>query len=245
MSSNLFSFNMEIQNLSSIKENYSNLKEEEAMPIDINNYLVSLETRTNMINWLTFLCNTLNFKDQTLFRTVSIFDQYFSKISLKEMEEMTQEKLNLITIASLSLATKLEENNCNYISFLNEKVLNTPNQKKFTNKDLTKMEFTILKALKYKTMYSTPLDYIDIYLNIFEKNNTIMIPEILPNIRELAINLMKNNINNENYLINTASHFSYLCFIQALNQVSIMNSLFFKQLQKTIFTFNYQFGNIF
>ena len=245
MSSNLFSFNMEIQNLSSIKENYSNLKEEEAMPIDINNYLVSLETRTNMINWLTFLCNTLNFKDQTLFRTVSIFDQYFSKISLKEMEEMTQEKLNLITIASLSLATKLEENNCNYISFLIEKVLNTPNQKKFTNKDLTKMEFTILKALKYKTMYSTPLDYIDIYLNIFEKNNTIMIPEILSNIRELAINLMKNNINNENYLINTASHFSYLCFIQALNQVSIMNSLFFKQLQKTIFTFNYQFGNIF
>ena len=245
MSSNLFSFNMEIQNLSSIKENYSNLKEEEAMPIDINNYLVSLETRTNMINWLTFLCNTLNFKDQTLFRTVSIFDQYFSKISLKEMEEMTQEKLNLITIASLSLATKLEENNCNYISFLNEKVLNTPNQKKFTNKDLTKMEFTILKALKYKTMHSTPLDYIDIYLNIFEKNNAIMIPEILSNIRELAINLMKNNINNQNYLINTASHFSYLCFIQALNQLSIMNYFSFKQLEKTIFIFNYQLGNIF
>ena len=245
MSANLFCFNMEIQNLSSIKESYSNLKEEEATPIDLKDYYVSFETRTNMINWLTFLCNTLNFKDQTLFRTVSIFDHYLSQISLNEMEKMTQEKLNLITIASLSLATKLEENNCNYISFLNEKVLNTPNQKKFTNKDLTKMELTILKALKYKTIYSTPLDFIEIYLNIFENNNSIMIPEILPNIRTLSINIMKNNINNENYITNNASHFSYLCFIQALNQVSIMNSLCFKQLQKTIFTFNYQLGNIF
>ena len=245
MSSNFFCFNMEIPNLSSIKESYSNLKEEEAMPIDLKDYLVSLETRTNMINWLTFLCNTLNFKDQTLFRTVSIFDQYFSQISIKEMKEMTQEKLNLITIASLSLSTKLEENNCNYISFLNEKVLNTPNQKMFTNKDLTAMEFKILKALKYKTIYSTPLDFIEIYLNIFEKNNSIMIPEILSNIKKLTVNIMKNNINNEKYLINNASHFSYLCFIQAINQISIMNSLCFKQLQKTIFTFNYQLGNIF
>ena len=52
---------------------------------------------------------------------------------------MTQEKLNLITIACLSLSTKLEEINCNYITFLNEKVLNSPNSNIFTNKDLTKM----------------------------------------------------------------------------------------------------------
>ena len=249
MSSNLFCFNMEILDLSSIKESYLNIKEEEAIPIDQIDYLVSIEIRTNMVNWLIFLCNTLNFKNQTLFRTISLFDMYLSKVSKNEIEEMTQEKLNLIAIASLSLSTKLEENNCNYISFLNEKVLNSPNQKIFTNEDLTKMEFTILKALKYKTIYSTPLDFIEIYLKIFsnflKNNNSFINPEILSNIRGLSINIMKNNINNENYLINTASHFSYLCFIQALNQLSIMNYFSFKQLEKTIFIFNYQLGNIF
>ena len=249
MSSNNVSFNIENLNLSSIKEIYANYKEEEAIPIDLDNYLVSIETRKNMINWLIFLCNTLNFTNQTLFRTISIFDQYLSKISQKEIEDMTQNKLNLITIGCLSLSTKLEEINCNYISFLNEKVLNTPNEKIFTNKDLTKMELTILKTLKYKTIYSTPLDFIDIYLEIFSNylgnNKSYMTPQIISNIKNATINLLKDNVININYLTNNASHFAYLCFIQALNQLSMMNSFYFKQLKNTILIFNYQFSNIF
>ena len=249
MSSNNVPFNIENLNLSSIKEIYANYKEEEAKPIDLDNYLVSIETRKNMINWLIFLCNTLNFTNQTLFRTISIFDQYLSKIAQKEIEEMTQNKLNLITIGCLSISTKLEEINCNYISFLNEKVLNTPNEKIFTNKDLTEMELTILKTLKYKTIYSTPLDFIDIYLEIFSNylgnNKSFMTPKIISNIKNTTINLLKDNIINENYLINKSSHFAYLFFIQALNQLSMMNSFYFKQLKNTILIFNYQFSNIF
>ena len=146
MSSNIYFSNIEFPSLSSIKESFSNLKEEESAPIDSKDYLFSFETRTNMINWLVFLCNTLNFTNETLFRTISIFDQYCSKISINEIKEMTQDNLNLITIASLSLSTKLEENNCNFISFLNDKVLNSPERKVFTNNDLTKMELKILKA---------------------------------------------------------------------------------------------------
>ncbi len=246
MSSNLFSFNLE--NFS-IKTNFLNCKEEEGEIIDQNNYIFSLEKRTNMINWLTFLCTTLNFSNQTLLRSIIIFDQYIYKIREKEIEEMTQNKLNLITIACLSLATKLEEINCNYISFLNEKVLNSPNEKIFTNKDLTKMEFTILKCLKYKTIYSTPLDFIDIYYEMFskflEKNSSFISPEILCNIRNISINIMINNLNKEIYLFNASSHYAYICFVQAINQVRTMNSFYFKQLEKTIFTFNYNFANIF
>ena len=40
-----------------LREEYLNLKEEEMKPIELNNSFVSfLETRANMINWLTFLC---------------------------------------------------------------------------------------------------------------------------------------------------------------------------------------------
>ena len=250
MSSKYFSFTNINNNLLNLKENFINFKEEEASPINPLEYVISIdEARSNMVNWLSFLCSKLNFTDQTLFRSVSLFDQYIAKMSLAEASNLNQENLNLITIACLSLSTKLEEINCNYISFLNEKVLNSPNSKTFTNKDLTKMELTILKALKYKTIYSTPFDFIEIYIEIFKNvvdaNNSMMNNQLISDIKILSINLMKNNLNNVMYLTNSSSHFAYLCFIQALNQLSMMNSLHFKQLEKSILTFTYQFANIF
>ena len=248
MSSNSFSLNNINNNLSNLKENFINSKEQEASPINPEEYVISDIARTNMVNWLSFLCNKLNFTDQTLFRSISLFDQYISKLSIEYAANLDQPTLNLITIACLSLSTKLEEINCNYISFLNEKVLNTPNSKTFTNKDLTKMELSILKTLKFKTLYSTPMDFMDIYIeiyrNIISSNNSEINSQLISNIRILSINLMKANINNVMYLTNSSSQFAYLCFVQALNQVSMMNSPYFKQLEKSIFTFNYQFSSI-
>ena len=246
MSSNSFSFNTNAFDLSDLKETFTNFKEDEASPKNPSEYLISIEgARANMVNWLSFLCSKLNFSDQTLFRSVSIFDEYISKLTIDDASQINQQYLNLITIACLSLATKLEEINCNYISFLNEKVLNTPNAKIFTNNDLTNMEFQILKLLQYNTMFSTPLDFLEIYLDIFANAFGTNDSQIISQIKILAINIMKKNINNVMYLSNSSSHFAYLCFIQALNQVSMMNSFNFKQLQKSIFTFNVQFSNIF
>ena len=246
MSSNSFSFNRNAFDLSDLKETFTNFKEDEASPKNPSEYLISIEgARANMVNWLSLLCSKLNFSDQTLFRSVSIFDEYISKLTIDDASQINQQYLNLITIACLSLATKLEEINCNYISFLNEKVLNTPNAKIFTNNDLTNMEFQILKLLQYNTMFSTPLDFLEIYLDIFANAFGTNDSQIISQIKILAINIMKNNINNVMYLSNSSSHFAYLCFIQALNQVSMMNSFNFKQLQKSIFTFNVQFSNIF
>ena len=249
MYSNKFSFNNINNNLTNLKEIFTNLKEEEAKPIDPTKYILSIDVaRTNMFNWLSFLCSKLNFSDQTLFRSISLFDQYFSRISPEQAINLDQLNLNLITIACLSLSTKLEEINCNYISFLNEKVLNSPQSKIFTNKDLTQMEFQILKTLKFKTLYSTPLDFLEIYLEIFRniivQGNSNLDSHIFSQIKTISINLMKSNINNIMYLTNTSSNFANLCFIQALKQVNMMNSFQFKQLEKSIFTFNYQFSNL-
>ena len=246
MSSNSFSFNRYAFDLSDLKETFTNFKEDEASPKNPSEYLISIEgARANMVDWLSFLCSKLNFSEQTLFRSVSIFDEYISKLTIDNASQINQQYLNLITIACLSLATKLEEINCNFISFLNEKVLNTPNAKIFTNNDLTNMEFQILKLLQYNTMFSTPLDFLEIYLDIFTKTFGTNDSQIISQIKILAINIMKKNINNVMYLSNSSSHFAYICFIQALNQVSMMNSFNFKQLQRSIFTFNVQFSNIF
>ena len=164
MFANEFSFNINNNNsLTTIKENFDNFKEEESAPINPAEYKISIEeNRSIIISWISFLCSKLNFTEQTLFRCVSVFDQYILRISEEEASNLDKDYLSLIAIACLSLSTKLEEISCNYVNFLNEKVLNSPNSKVYTNKDLTSMELKILKTLKYKTIYSTPLDFIEI-----------------------------------------------------------------------------------
>ena len=251
MMTNEFSFNINTNgSLSSIKENFDNFKEEELAPIKLEDYKISIDdSRSVLISWLSFLCSKLNFTEQSLFRCVSIFDQYISRISKEEASNLDKDYLSLVAIACLSLATKLEEINCNYVKFLNEKVLNSPNSKVYTIKDLTTMELKILKALKYKTIYSTPLDFIEIYIEIFKSvlgnNRTQVNPQIIAQIKNYSINLVKNNINNEIYLTYSTSQLAYACFIQVLTQTNLINLINMKQFEKSFYSFNYQLSNVF
>ena len=98
--------------INEFKKDFINYKQNEPNIIEPINYPISLSNiRPQIINWLIFLCENLNFSIQTLYRSVIIFEQYLSKLN---NFTLTQEKLNLIAIASLSLGTKIEEINCNY-----------------------------------------------------------------------------------------------------------------------------------
>ena len=150
-------YDIQINFANELRENYFNFKQNQPSIIEPINYPISLsEIRPQLINWLIFLCDNLNFSIQTLYRSVVIFDQFISK---NNKVPLTQEKLNLIAIASLSLGTKLEEINCNYTSFFTEKVLNSPQCEIYKKSDLTKMEFDILKTLNFKTLYSSAVDF--------------------------------------------------------------------------------------
>ena len=201
------------------------MKEDEPSKINIkSNELFQNETRNNMVRWLQFLCDTLNFNLQTLFRSVLIFDKFIStsKLCLLDNDELTQEKLNLIAIACLSLGTKLEEINCNYVSFFTEKVLNLPNCEIFTVKDLTKMEMTVLKELNFKTLYTTSYDFMLFYLDIFKYffNPSFIIIE---NIKKCAENIMKQNIMNNLFLNMSQSDYAYACLNQVFMQIGMNN----------------------
>ena len=124
--------------LNELKCTFITMKEDEPEKIDTkSSELFENETRNNMVKWLSFLCETLNFNTQTLYRSVIIFDKFISVSDLLENEDLTQEKMNLITIGCLSLATKLEEINCNYVKFFTDKVINLPDCQIFSVKDLT------------------------------------------------------------------------------------------------------------
>ena len=224
-----------IEKISECKTFFNNLKENEPelINIDIN----VNEIRTNMTKWLVFLCDSLNFNLQTLLRTVIILDKFISVSDLFNTKETTQEKLNLITIACLSLATKMEEINCNYVSFFTEKVLNMPNCQIFNVKDLTKMEMNILKELKFNTLYSTAVDFMGVYLELF-KNAFLANPQFLQNIKIITENLIKENITNKNFVTMQQSDFAFSCFCQALVQFGINQNFVASEFEVFLSNFN-------
>ena len=73
--------------INEFQSTFLSMKEDEPNKIDIkSNELFENETRNNMVNWLSFLCQTLKFNVQTLFRSVLIFDEFISKSEICKME---------------------------------------------------------------------------------------------------------------------------------------------------------------
>ena len=224
--------------INEFQSTFLSMREDEPNKINIkSNQLFSNETRNNMVKWLTFLCDTLNFNLQTLVRSILIFDKFISSSEICNLDnaQLTQEKLNLITIASLSLGTKLEEINCNYVSFFTEKVLNLPNCEIFTIKDLTKMELTILKELNYKTLYTTSYDFLLFFLEVFK---FFFNPnyQFIQNLQNLTENIMKQNINTNIFLNMTQSDYAFACLNLAFSQLGMNNIT--NQIRNILMIFN-------
>ena len=228
--------------INELKDNFINFKSTEPSLIEPINYPIHLSTtRVQIINWIIFICDNLHFNNQTLFRSVIIFDKFLSKNP--NIDYNNQFILNLVAIACLSLATKLEEVNCNFVTFLTDNVLNNPENKIYTHTDLTKMEFFILKTLKFKTLYSTALDFNSIYIQLFEyilnakegKNSNV-----LKNFIFVSENCLKNFLVNDMFINMSQSDMAFMAFCQTINNFG-MNKIIINQIQ---FIFSYGINGI-
>ncbi len=216
-------YDIQINFANELRENYFNFKQNQPSIIEPINYPISLsDVRTQLINWLIFLCDNLNFSIQSLYRSVIIFDQFISK---NQKIVLTQENLKLIAISSLSLGTKLEEINCNYTSFFTEKVLNSPQCEIYKKSDLTKMEFEILKKLNFKTLYSTAFDFASIYLQLFKmySNSNEFLYENFTQVYETQL---KSYLLNDMFIAMSQSEFAYITFANDFNYMGLNNIIF-------------------
>ena len=216
-------YDIQINFANELRENYFNFKQNQPSIIEPINYPISLsDVRTQLINWLIFLCDNLNFSIQSLYRSVIIFDQFISK---NQKIVLTQENLKLIAISSLSLGTKLEEINCNYTSFFTEKVLNSPQCEIYKKSDLTKMEFEILKKLNFKTLYSTAFDFASIYLQLFKmySNSNEFLYENFTQVYETQL---KSYLLNDMFIAMSQSEVAYIAFANSFNYMGLNNIIF-------------------
>jgi len=106
---------------------------------------INEKMRAILIDWLVDVHLKFNLVNETLFLTVNLIDRYL------EQKEVSRQKLQLVGITSMFIASKYEEI---YPPDLRDFVYVT--DKAYTKKEILKMESDILKELNFNVTVSSP-----------------------------------------------------------------------------------------
>jgi len=132
------------------------LKSEEVDRILPRNFLdssgVSVNMRSILVDWIVQVQHYLNLCQETLYNAVYILDAVLGR------REVEPEKLQLVGIASLLVASKLEE----YYPADIKKLLHLT-ENSYTAKELLHMEMVLLDVLEFKVYNPTAQDYLPRY----------------------------------------------------------------------------------
>ena len=123
-----------------------------------------LPLRSKLIFWIITICQKFHFKVETLYRTISIFERYISSRKILDFADISQCKL--ITIACLSISTKINEVNANYIKFFTTVLLNSTPEHTYSAKDVYLTEMEILPSINYQVNSSNICQFNSIFRKI-------------------------------------------------------------------------------
>ena len=136
---------------------YLNLLNEIYHEFPINNYLnntqseINITMRSILIDWLIDVHLKFNFFPNTLFITVNIIDKFLS------IKNCSKKFLQLIGISALMISCKFNEIE---IPKIEDFIYITDNA--YTINQVKKMEYEILKILKFKICFPTMLNFFEI-----------------------------------------------------------------------------------
>ena len=144
--------NLLLEESSYIKRNYINPD----YLFSINNNEITPEIRLVSINWLIMMLHKVfKFKESTLFLSVQLVDRFLTK------KMLSLEKTELLLLTSLLIASKHEE-----IDYINMKEALQLSSNKFTQNQITSMEYEILTELDFEIIAPNMIDYYNIFCTI-------------------------------------------------------------------------------
>ena len=148
--------------MSSKTQNILELKDHLSNQEDLKEYPKTLiPLRTQLLNWIINICQRLHFKRETLYRTISLFDQFISATGSKATQDISHYKL--VIIACLSISTKINEVNANYNKFFTKNILNVKTNKLYKSSDIYMEEMEILSSINYCINSSTICQFNSIF----------------------------------------------------------------------------------
>lgn len=146
------------QNILELKDHLSNQEDLKEYPKTF------IPLRTQLLNWIINICQRLHFKRETLYRTISLFDQFISATGSKATQDISHYKL--VIIACLSISTKINEVNANYNKFFTKNILNVKTNKLYKSSDIYMEEMEILSSINYCINSSTICQFNSIFTKI-------------------------------------------------------------------------------
>ncbi|WZY97801.1 hypothetical protein YC2023_070130 [Brassica napus] len=130
--------------------------------------------RLIMVQWIVQQCSELELQPETLFLGVSLLDRFLSKGSFNN-----ERTLVLVGIASLTLATRIEENQpYNSIRKRNFYIQNL----KYSRHEVVAMEWLVQEVLNFKCFSPTIFNFLWFYLKAAQAN-----PEVERKAKYLAV----------------------------------------------------------
>ncbi|XP_048597685.1 cyclin-SDS-like [Brassica napus] len=132
------------------------------------------QLRLIMVQWIVEQCSAMELQPETLFLGVSLLDRFLSKGTFK-----SERTLVLVGIASLTLATRIEENQpYNSIRRRNFYIQNL----KYSRHEVVAMEWLVQEVLNFRCFSPTIFNFLWFYLKAARAN-----PEVEKKARSLAI----------------------------------------------------------
>ena len=144
--------NLLLEESSYIKRNYINPD----YFFSNNNNEITPEIRLVSINWLIMILHKVfKFKESTLFLSVQLVDRFLTK------KILSLQKTELLLLTSLLIASKHEE-----VDYVNMKEALQLSSNKFTQNQITSMEYEILTELNFEIIAPNMSDYYNLYSTI-------------------------------------------------------------------------------
>ncbi|XP_018436928.1 cyclin-SDS-like [Raphanus sativus] len=138
------------------------------------------QLRFIMVQWIVEQCSAMELPPETLFLGVSLLDRFLSKGSFK-----SERTLVLVGISSLTLATRIEENQpYNSIRRRNFYIQNL----KYSRQEVVAMEWLVQEVLNFKCFSPTIFNFLWFYLKVARAN-----PEVEKKAKLLAINSLSDH----------------------------------------------------
>ncbi len=145
-------------------DNNNNNNNNEALKESIvDNYMSTIQSyitkkhREILVDWLIGVASEFRLRPETLYKTICILDRFLSLV------EIDTQKLQLVGISCLQLASKLEEiygienSECAWIC---DKACNV--------REIINMQFVIIESLNYKLYYPSAINFLRTYSKILE-----------------------------------------------------------------------------
>ena len=123
--------------------------------------------RFSCINTTISLCEKFEFRQETFYLTINLFDRYLQYLKLSKKLDSIK-NIKLIFLACIFITSKYEEI---YPPFLDE----YSDFFVFSNNEILKIEHDILKTIKFELHICSPYLFLTKFFNKMEKNETIQI----------------------------------------------------------------------